>query len=55
MTKVKATDNIWKDLPKLKFLKGNKEEVRKNVSQGKYGYFFYEGDRKKLVYYEPLE
>lgn len=54
VTKVKATDNIWKDLPKLKFLKGNKEEVRKNVSQGKCGYFFYEGDRKKLVYYEPV-
>lgn len=54
VTKVKATDNIWKDLPKLKFLKGNKEEIKKNVSKGKNGYFFYEGDRKKLVYYEPV-
>lgn len=52
--KIEASNNIWKDLPKLKFLKGSEEEIRKNVSQGKNGYFFYEGDRKKLVYYEPI-
>ena len=52
--KKEASNNIWKDLPKLKFLKGSEEEIRKNVSQGKNGYFFYEGDRKKLVYYEPI-
>ena len=54
MKKIEASNNIWKDLPKLKFLKGSEEEIRKNVSQGKNGYFFYEGDRKKLVYYEPI-
>ena len=52
--KIETSDNIWKDFPRLKFLKGNEKEIRDNMSHSKSGYFFYEGDRKKLVYYEPV-